>query len=158
VSSKVSFKPIPVEFMGVKYPSLGSLWRSVGRSNGVSEPTFWRRLKEGWSVEDAVLTEPLKQSKPVEYEGVVYPSYGAAWRALCGISSGVSYKTFMYRMGHGWSIGSALHTPLNAVKNFSICYRGKVYKTIKALAEECGIEYFKFYSRLRDGMSVEKAV
>jgi len=102
-----------IEFMhdGKKYrhPSL----RAAAEAHGVSENNLQRRLKEGWSTQEALglVERPgAEQKKPIRIridgKMVTYASRGAAAR-----SHGLSVQTLLDRLRRGWSIRRALLTP-----------------------------------------------
>jgi len=92
-----------------RYASL----RAAADAHGVSESNLQRRLKDSWSIQEALelVERPgAKQKKPVRIrldgEMVTYVSRGAAAR-----SHGLSVQTFLIRIRRGWSTRRALLTP-----------------------------------------------
>ena len=82
-------------------------------AHGVSESNLQRRLKEGWSIQEALelVERPgAEQKKPVRIrldgKMVTYASRGAAAR-----SHGLSVQTLLGRLRSGWTVRRALLTP-----------------------------------------------
>lgn len=91
------------------YPSL----KAAAEDHGVPEKKLQRRLKDDWSILEALdlVERPgAEQKKPVRVrlngKTVTYPSRGAAAR-----SQGLSVQTLLERLRRGWSIRRALLTP-----------------------------------------------
>lgn len=94
---------------GYHYPSL----KAAADAHDVSESNLQRRLKDGWSILEALELVPrpgAQQNKPVRVrlsgKTVTYPSRGAAAR-----SHGLSVQTLLERLRRGWSMRRALLTP-----------------------------------------------
>jgi len=91
------------------YPSL----RAAAEDHGVPEKKLQRRLKDDWSILEALelVERPgAEQKKPVRVrlngKPVTYPSRGAAAR-----SHGLFVQTLLERLRRGWSMRRALLTP-----------------------------------------------
>ena len=87
--------------------------KAAADAHGVSESNLQRRLKDGWSIQEALelVERPgAKQKKPVRIrlhgKMVTYGSRGAAAR-----THGLSVQTFLGRLRSGWSIRRALLNP-----------------------------------------------
>ena len=92
-----------------RYPSLAA----AADAYGVNESNLQRRLKDGWSIQEALelVERPgAKQNKPVQVKidgkTVTYHSRGAAAKA-----HGLTVNTFLDRLRRGWPIKRALLTP-----------------------------------------------
>lgn len=131
---------IAVEYDGIVYPSMRSLVDSLE----ISLSGLRHRMRNGLSLEEAV-SECLKskgfkggRAKPVDHDGVVYPSL----RVLCE-TRGLNYYTVNYRLTHGWSLRDALETPvrLNSSVNSDAIRKICCRKSIRSAHLVCDNKY-----------------
>lgn len=125
---------------------------------GLHQTTLARRLRDGWSDEEALGRKAHKRitpGKPVRYGGNTYRSI-AALAASIGVEAG----TFQARLDAGRSVKETVEfTPLprtNAAK--PITFRGERFPSGKALAERYGQVRSIVRGRIARGWSKEQAL
>lgn len=131
-------KGVTVEYEGKTYESI----RSFCTENNLSYGALLKRLQNGDSLEEAVLS----QTK-YEYRGVCYSSLRELVDAY-----GVNYHAVFMRLGRGFDLEEAME------KTRSISYNGKEYTCLKDLARATGIKYTTLNDRLKRGWDLEKAI
>lgn len=92
-------------------------WRKIAEANGINRSLFYVRvINQGWDEERAATT-PLPTAeektagalKAMEAQRVYSAEYIAAARA-----NGIPYKTFNWRMHHGWGYERASTQPITS--------------------------------------------
>ncbi|GAA3723023.1 hypothetical protein GCM10022378_11370 [Salinicoccus jeotgali] len=106
--------------------------------NGINYETFTRRVRNGWTVEEAK-TRPLSGRRSMEK--VRYAQMAA--------ENGVSDNTFGARLKAGWTLEKAATTPILNQKSLDADLIQK--------AERNGISYALLYNRIRKGWNEERA-
>ena len=103
----------PVDFTHDGHEYHYASMKAAADAHGVSESNLQRRLKDGWSIQEALelVERPgAEQNKPVRIrldgKMVTYCSRGAAAR-----SHGLSVQTLLGRLRSGWPVRRALLTP-----------------------------------------------
>lgn len=138
-----------VVYRGTSYESLHSLAEACH----VDEKLLAGRLKNGWSVEDAVETGVRERTAvPVIYQGKTY----ATMRELAD-TFGLDYSRLSSRIRrYGWDIADAVEA---ARKGWTpVVYEGRCYPSISALAREAGVAYYRLRGRLQRGWDLERAM
>ena len=117
---------------------------------------IYTRLAKGMSLEEALRGENLRgrRGHPVEYEGKSYPSIAALAR-----EHHILYTTLYNRLKEGMTLEEALRRGnLQDRRGHPVEYGGKVYPTIRALADEQHVPYSMLARRIKEGMSPEAAL
>lgn len=142
-----------IEYDGKIYPSI----KALADEQQKVYSTLKARLERGMSVEKALQINnrlPSRKRRSVEYAGKMYPSI----RSLA-IERRMPYQTLRARLEKGMSVEEAIQDDVPRIyRGAPIEYAGKIYPSIKALAEEQQIPYNKLRVRLCRGMTVEEAL
>jgi len=134
----------PVEIRGEIFESQSNAARAYGLSNRL----VWARLKNGWSIEEALGLEPPPNS--FEINGKLYPSRNDAARAY-----GVNPNVVNGRLQKGWTVRQALDVD-PPPRSFTVS--GKLYKTLKAACRDFCISAELARSRVKRGWTYEQAL
>ena len=143
-------RSIPIRYGGKEYASRAEL----ARAYGINITTFSSRLKEGWTMDEAlgVVKRQHRKGIPIRYDGKEYSSKSELARAY-----GTNIKAFSSRLKKGWTMDEAL----GVVKHRNgklIRYDGKEYASRAELARAYGIHIKTFSSRLREGWTMDEAL
>ena len=84
--------------------------KEMCKAHNVSSDTYQTRIAHGYSTEEALNPNNLKNS-PLIFRGVTYKSRTAAAKAF-----GLTYNTFQQRLLNGWDLERALTTPVRTLK------------------------------------------
>lgn len=131
--------------------------RDWAKEIGMHYNSLLSRLNSGMSIESAIET-PVNikrqnsgkaSSKKYEYNGKLYTM------SELSEMSGICDITLLDRIRKGWSIKSAVETPVISPKLYE--YNGKKY-TIKELAKKVGIRLTTLYTRLSRNWPLEEAL
>lgn len=152
-------------FNGKSYKTLTSCYNDNVEKITVGIVTVRSRLKDGWSLEDALL-KPKQKTGVIQLgehivEGKVYESL-AAVRKEYGISSVAIYKRYS-RGCRGDDLvppnkrKKRIETPIQE-KEYSFYAGGIGYSSASNACKELGVKYGTFHSRLSRGLSVEQAL
>ena len=98
--------------------------------------------------------------KAIEYQGKIYKSI----KELCDIN-GLDYKKIIYRLNNGYSIDEAVNHKYRHRRVYKekpdkrpkISYNGKEY-TVAELSRISGVNERTLHSRLKSGMTIDKAL
>ncbi|MCX2760053.1 GIY-YIG nuclease family protein [Vibrio sp. Sgm 22] len=151
-----------IEYKGKTYDSIGELLNE--HHSDVSLPTVKKRIKAGWSVEDALnkpRTARITKEK-FKFRGNEYGSLSGLHTANKEIIT-VSFPTFKQRVDAGWSIEKAATEPKGVAVNGEVYkYKGKTYGTIRALylgnKKDANCSFPTFQTRIKEEkLSVEEA-
>ena len=90
-----------IKYNGKEYSSESEL----ARVYGIKITTFSYRLKEGWTMDEAlgVVQRQHRKGIPIRYDGKEYASRAELARAY-----GIHIKTFSSRLREGWTMDEAL--------------------------------------------------
>ena len=136
------------EFNGKTYRSI----KSLSDETGVPYATLRWRLRQGQTVETAVLTPVMEMVRESwEVLGVTYPSLSAAAKA-----HDKDPERIRQRVYGGLSIHDALFLPNQRKKPIRV--HGEDYASRTDVAREFGIKKHTFHSRLNRGLTPEEAV
>ncbi len=141
-----------IKYNGKEYSSESEL----ARVYGIKITTFSYRLKEGWTIDEAlgVVKRQHGRSVPIRYGGKEYSSKSELARAY-----GTNIKTFSYRLKKGWTIDEALGVVKRQHGNGKLIrYDGKEYLSKSELARVYGINITTFSSRLKKGWTIDEAL
>ena len=138
-----------VSYQGRNYESLHALAEACG----VDEKLLAARLRNGWSVEDAVDTGIRERTAvPVIYQGKTY----ATMRELAD-TFGLDYDRLRSRIQiRGWSIKDAVEAERKG--GTPVEYEGRCYPSISALAGDAGVAYDRLRGRLQRGWDLDSAM
>lgn len=149
-------KPISFNYNGEIFNSILELSKRFG----IHQSTIGRRLRDGWSLEQALNQEAKpKQSgnaPSVNYNGKIYKNL----KELAEIN-GIDPKTFRARLHRGSSLDEAITGIFkrNVSKNSKkISHKDKTYNSIKDLASEYRIKPSVFSRRVKNGWTVDQAL
>ncbi len=151
---------IKIEYEGKYYYK-----KELAKKFNQKTDTVYYRLKQGWSLEDA-LKSPLhtqNRGTGIEYKGKTYRSI----RELAK-KQGINPKTVNYRLSLGWSLEDAVEKAVRSRTNIEVVptpkaekrkieYKGKYYY-IKELAKKYNQKTPTVYYRLKQGWSLEDAL
>jgi hypothetical protein len=110
---------------------------SLARANGVPPDTARRRVREGWSIADAVTKPPMPQPGP-----------GGGVAALAR-ANGINPDTARQRIHLGWTVERAVSTPVSA-RDYGL--------TITKRARDAELNPTTVRYRVKRGLSVEHAL
>lgn len=134
--------------------------RALAERFGVHESTVARRLRDGWSPEEAVGVHPKPKRKghgtSVIYMGKNYPHLKALADA-CGIDA----KTFRARLARGYSLEDAVSgnmKPRVSAAAETIDFEGKTYPSKESLAKAHGTTWSIASRRVRRGWTMRQAL
>lgn len=148
-------KTIPLVVDGKQFPSL----KAAADSYGVTTNDISRRLRWGWTPEQAVGLEPHRRRAnrgvAIEWNGKQYPSI----RALA-VAVGEAEGTFAKRLREGWTVHEAVTgkrkrppTHANAIE-----FRGAKFDSLTSLADHHNVKRLVFSKRIARGWSMEQAL
>lgn len=152
-------------FNGKNYKTLTSCYNDNVEKITVGIVTVRSRLKDGWSLEDALL-KPKQKTGAIQLgehivEGKVYESLSSV-RKEYGISSVAIYKRYS-RGCRGDNLvppnkrKKKIETPIQE-KEYGFYAGGVGYSSASSACRELGVKYGTFHSRLSKGLSVEQAL
>lgn len=159
-TEEVEEEKFKLEVDGIKFKSEVEACRHFD----IKFSTYRARKYKGYSLEECLgvkenskLGKFRKQrifpkSKPVEVEGVSYPSQAAASRAY-----GKTPEQVRSMIEKGRTLDEALGVTKYKITT-TIEYKGKKYRSKRDLARAFGIGEMKFQSRISKGYSIEEAV
>lgn len=154
----MNMKKREFNILGTAFSSL----TEAAKAYGLTVQLVSRRLKDGWTLEQAVGVEPLPKrlahnAKPLKTTNGQFESVRAASKA-----SGVSEANINARLKLGWTPDQACgfaSAPMRVSNNASqIKCAGKIFVSKAALADAYQIPYQKLAKRLRSGWTPEQAV
>lgn len=143
------------------YDHLGnsfSTLKTMCAEYNISIATYYKRLKQGMSLND-ILTTPTKYgSICIEYNGKVYSSIENLCREL-----NIDRGRFSSRYYAGWKIEDCIEKPVDISHSGSyrpdfLLNTGKTREEIAELCNLHNINYSTLYSRLKSGMSLQDAL
>ena len=127
---------------------------------GLHPSTVGRRLRSGWSLEEAVGRKPPPKRRghgiPVVWKGIEYPHLEALAAAI-----GVDGDTFRARLYRGYTIAQAvagIEKPRRGGAAKPISYRGLEYPSRKALAAAYRTTGVLLQKRLKAGWTLAQAL
>lgn len=151
-----------IVFRGCEFASQSALYR-YGKEHFnvvVTLTVFTNRLRLGWDVERALLSEPvpyLRAQPCTDHLGQTFPSQNAMFKHW-GISQGCGIR----RLRKGWSIKEILTTPPDIHKGSarSPCkdHLGRVYPSVTAMARHYGLTPNVLHGRLNLGWPLMAAL
>ena len=115
---------------------------------GIPRGLLCNRLKNGWSIEDA-MEKPLCKGKMICYEGTVLNVTDTA--KLHKIPA----PTLMRRLNKGWSIEDAIQKPVKGKERYF--YQGNSL-SLQDMVEKYKIKKQLFLRRIKDGCPVDDAI
>lgn len=137
---------IPVEYEGVRYPSLKSMARELGLSVSILQHAYYRTKDIGQSVEYCR-----------EHACWDMTVWGKEYQSLAQIS--MVFGVSLYYLTHQVRGGANLQeTVKRALESEPVQFRGKTYEHFGDLCAECQIQPANVYSRLEYGMALEDAL
>lgn len=124
--------------------------KSMAEKYGIDVFILHNRLRNGWTVERALL-EPISPSEKVlTFRGETHNQ--AEWGRILGIKG----DTIKDRLASGWSIEKALSTPLGlGGRSRLVEYKGEKH-TIREWADKSPLKYRTFLHRLAMGWSMDE--
>ena len=145
-----------IEYKGQVYPT----YTALAEATGISYRAMLRRLKEGYSIDEAV-AKPRKQNVNkkyhIEFEGEHYPTYKALSEA-----TGVEYNTLISRIKVGYSIYDAVKGTLDGkpmgIKRELIEFEGEYYPSYIAIARKYKVNEDTFKSRRTNGWTIHECI
>lgn len=148
--------PKPIICQNVQYDSILVLAEKFG----IHQSTVARRLRDGWSPEEAVGINPTPKREghgtPVTYMGNKYPHLKALADAL-----GIDANTFRARLTRGYSLEDAaagIMKPRVSSAAEAINFEGKTYPSKDSLAKAYGTTWSVVSRRILRGWSMRQAL
>ena len=121
-----------------------------GRKIGVSPSALFTRLENGWTIEEALSTPPLRPQTFVDFAGETLSLTEWAKRL------GVGRRTLATRLRLGWSVERALTMPVKQ-KERMITFQEETL-SISAWERKLGMKKSTLRARLKDGVPLEIAL
>lgn len=148
--------PKPITCQGIQYNSVLALSEKFG----IHQSTVTRRLRDGWSPEEAVGIHPKPKRKghgtSVTYMGEKYPHLKALADAI-----GIDAKTFRARLARGYSLEDAVTSkmkPRISGAADSIDFEGQTYQSKDSLAKAYGTTWSVASRRILRGWNMRQAL
>jgi len=145
--------PKPVTVDGVRYESI----RAAAGALRLHPTTLARRLRDGWSLPEAIGRRPHRKRMPgrsLTYMGKIYPSIKAL---AAGI--GVEASTLQARLSKGRSVVEAVEfAPRRVGHRKTIEFDGRTYCSSEALAAEYGLTWSVVSRRVKRGWTMPQAL
>lgn len=145
-----------VEYNGMLYKSITQL----AKENNINPNTLFSRLRLGYSIYDAVnFDDKIRSPKfqeVIEYKGKKYKDIKSLAKEY-----GIKYTTFYGRLVRGRTIEEAIEfkkKTYSPKESDIIIFDGKSYDSQRELARSYGIDYSKYYNRIRKGWSQSEAL
>lgn len=145
-----------IECLGSKYDTVLALSKHFG----IHQSTVARRLRDGWTPEEAVGVNPKPKRKghgtSVTYMGATYPHLKALADSL-----GIDAKTFRARLARGYSLEDAASgqmKPRVGGNSESIHFEGTTYPSKDDLAKTHGTSWSVVGKRLSRGWTMRQAL
>lgn len=134
---------------------LGNCYQSkkeMYRSYGVDASTVLTRLKNGWTLKDALET-PTKRREAVDHLGNRYSSVAEMCRHY-----EISISQYETRMQHGWSIERALETPVKNTDTQCKDHLGNEYSSFSKMCNAYGKNPATVMGRIKHGWELGDAL
>jgi len=160
IAASIDMKRKQISIEGKKYASLTAAACAYGLSIG----NVSRRLKSGWSIEQAFDLSPPPERKPTTNRKVSVLDQNFDSIKEAAKHYGISIATLRGRLSIGWTLEEALElVERTAERKPSSHYReidcaGLTFTSIGKLAEHYGLPYKLVYKRIRLNWSPEQAV
>lgn len=95
-------------------------YKKIAEKNGISIHQLYKRLYEGWEIEDASMIsikrkEHILKKKLYKYQGELY-----SINQLAKMSNGISESALRKRIARKWSIDEAINIPLNKYRRVGV--------------------------------------
>ncbi len=147
-----------VDHEGKEYPSQ----RAMCRAYGIKVAAFRARLRNGYSLEDALTAahgahRERTAEKVTDYKGEHYTSV----KKMCE-AYGVNQGTYYSRLNKGMTMEQALS--VNPVRHQGrptvevTDHKGQTFPSVKAMCDAYGVNYCTYRQRLGNGASLEEAL
>ena len=143
---------------GVTYKSISEAARAFGKSPAL----IYRRLVNGWSIEEALTTEPYAREKYESPDGKKFKSKGDMYKSL-----GLTRAAYSARIRRGWDKTEALSVSnlhgkrihnCRHKKGKAVTFKGQTYRSITEMCKKYGISIGAYYTRIGNGWSIEDAL
>ena len=143
------------DHLGNKFETISDMCKYYG----ITRDTYASRLALGWDLE-RILTEPLAIMKKActDHLGNKYNSIYDICRHY-----GINSTMFNDRLSRGWTLEQTLTTPARTTntqhrKKECSDHLGNKFESVNKLCNHYNIAYGVFYSRIKRGWSLEKAL
>ena len=153
---RISSKCIAVELNGIKYDSISDF----ARKNNLPYEAVIARFRKGLTPEEVLnYKRECNFSKQVEYNGEIYSS-----RLEFAKKFNIPYHRVSSGLNAGHSpeqiIEAAKISPIDGRRNpkLPIEFNGKIYETLKELAEDYNMDFDSFRHKVYCGLSIEEAL
>lgn len=124
--------------------------KAMAEKYGIDVFILHTRLRNGWSVERALLEPIAPSEKLLTFRGETHSQ--AEWGRILGLRE----NTIKDRLVYGWSVEKALSTPLGlGGRSRLIEYKGEKH-TVKEWANKSSLKYRTFLHRLAHGWTMEE--
>ncbi|MCM5569395.1 GIY-YIG nuclease family protein [Burkholderiaceae bacterium FT117] len=149
-------RPIAITVAGETYSSISAACERFG----VSPQTAARRLRDGWSAEQAFGLELAPAS---HHDGIEVRTSEGVFRSVSEAAArfGLKAGTIHARLRKGWSPDEAVgiaKRPRSPKNTGAVSCAGERFPNIKSLAERYGLRRALVYKRIRSGWTPEQAV
>ncbi|HIF9343665.1 TPA: hypothetical protein ACX6RU_003802, partial [Photobacterium damselae] len=161
-------------FEGVKYPSINNLFKAIKHRSKVSKPLFEQRVKDGMSIEEALIAPKKKTGTtridPQIIEGVTYITIREIAEAY-----NVNFNSMFKRYNRGLRGERLVMTTerkdyvkpekVEAIKEKQITrhaipveFNGTKYRSVKQMTNEHGVRDCTYRKRRERGLSIGQAL
>ncbi len=135
----------------------GNMYTSITEmcnAYGISTDTFKQRIREGWSLKDALTTEVRSALVAVEdHKGNKYESKTAMCKAY-----GIDIRIFHARIDSGWTLEKALTTAAQSAAKRATDHLGNEYISKTDMYKAWGVSDSEVRKRLNRGWTLERAL
>lgn len=135
-------------------------YKKIAKKNNIKLKTFYRRIKNGWSLLNAlnIPSQGIIKTNGVNlynYKGNFYTANYLAKKA------NINPKLFYKRLKRGWSVEETVDIPIERkeqILNKALYeYNGKLM-SVKQLSKLSGLKEKTIYKRIQRGWSIEEVV
>ena len=144
--------PKPVVYRGIPYGSR----RELCREYGIDEHLLADRLRQGWTIEEAVETVPGEKAGggiPVEYDGVRYPSLKSMAEELGLSVSGLQHAYYRTK-----DIRQSVEYCRDHDRREDMTLWGKTYQSLAQVSLVFGISHYHLVTQVREGKCLQEVV
>jgi len=133
---------------------LFSTVRDMCTFHNISLQTYTRRLKRGYTLEQALTGEGVKRDTPYKY----YDHEGNGFTSLKDMCNyrGVTTCSYQALRKQGYTLEQALSDNTGLAKHTD--HNGRVFDTVSAMCKYHGITNAIYYHRLKRGFTLEQAL
>lgn len=115
-------------------------WAEIAKQNGIAYKTFQRRMGRNWEIERAATQPIANRTELMKMQHEKNRKYPKEYVELAE-KNGVQYRTFQWRMIHGWTLEDATNTRTLTTKEASSrAYKESWWSKGTSLLEKKGVK------------------